>query len=169
MSWSLRLRDESWHEQATDGLLHPTVGARFKEGIWLDRLLEGLTDSEYGALTQAAPIRVGDAEVTKSKNLNFKNVVHAPVRTGPGTPTTEENLQVGLRTALVSADEEGLGSLTIPRWEPPDGLSEEDREDVVKTLIQDLAHYPANNLSEIIVASTDYQWLEWIRQHFPDE
>ncbi len=168
MGWSISLDRGDPLESESEGLIHPTVGARFEEGSWVTGVLEGMGQEARMKLADEAPVRVGSTAITGAGELPFETIVHAPVQSGPGTPTTLENLRVGVRTALVMVDEEGIGSATMPKFLPPSGADDLDPEEAAKTLIEDLAHYPATHLNRLRIVTPDERWIEWMRTHFPE-
>jgi O-acetyl-ADP-ribose deacetylase (regulator of RNase III) len=66
------------------------------------------------AAVARAPIAVGAALLSTAGSLPAKNVIHTPVTSAPGEPTTTEELRRAVRAALVAATVNRLKVIAFP-------------------------------------------------------
>lgn len=151
-----------------DGLIHP-VPCRDPGGApWLEDFLEAVGPAIRDQLNEQLPLRIGNVAVTDGGDLAYVRIVHLPVQTAPGVPTTEKNLQVALRSALVAIDETDVDDVVIPSLIPPDQSGSLERDAVAETLIGDLLQYPPAHFVSVTLAGTDPDWTEAIRRVLAD-
>lgn len=147
-----------------DALIRPIPGDRLSESESLEDFYRTAGQEVLSTVTKKLPLRPGNVSVTSGGTLNYDRIVHIPVQSAPGVPTTEENLQVGLRSGLVAADEEGTRTVVLADVIPADQREEMDYDSVAETLIEDLLQYPPAHFVELNVVSRDQNWLEALRR-----
>lgn len=147
-------------------LILPTVADRLQDSTFNRSIYEELSESVIDNYREDLPLKIGNVSVTDGGNLPIDRIVHTPVQTAPGVPTTQENLQIGLRSGLVTADEDGVTSVLLAPIIPDDQRDTLNLADVAEMLRQDLVQYPPAHFKELILYSKDEDWLEAIRTAF---
>lgn len=151
-------------EGRSDALILPIPGDRLSESERLEAFYDAAGEDLLADVLEELPLRPGNVSVTSGGKLNYDRIVHIPVQSAPGVPTTEENLQVGLRSGLVAADEENTRSLTLADIIPADQREEMDYGSVAETLIHDLIQYPPAHFSRLTIVSRDEEWIRQVSE-----
>lgn len=157
---NLKISEKPVHEISADTLILPTVADRLEDSDFHTDLYDRAGEKIVRSYKKKVPLRIGNVAVTGGGKTDVETIVHFPVQTAPDVPSTEENLQIGLRSALVTADEEGVDRLILPRMVPDDQFEEMDLESVAGTLIEDLIKYPPRHFSEIFLVAQNSSWKE---------
>lgn len=161
-----------WYEEKSvvdlegDCLILPTVADRLDDSNFHEDIYEAAGESVQRSLREDLPLRIGNVSVTGGGELNVNRIVHVPVQTAPDVPTTVENLQVGLRSGLVTADEEGTRTVLMARPVPDDQFDEFNVDEFVGTLHEDLHQYPPAHFREIILCGTKPGWIDSVGEVF---
>ncbi|MFB6357035.1 MAG: macro domain-containing protein [bacterium] len=161
---TLKVRHTDPLEYSTDGYLHPTTGDNLSEeakdeAIWT-KAGEDVLDQFRGE----QPLRIGNVAVTPAGNLPVSHVVHFPVQTAPDVPTTQENIQVGLRSGLVALDELECEETVLPCPVPESSREHIDLEELARTLTTDLKQYLPQHLQTIYCLDTDERWITSLKE-----
>ncbi len=143
-----------------DVLILPTVADRFDTSPFNTSIYEKAGRSVRETFRRNLPLRIGNVAVTEGGALPVDRIVHAPVQTAPDVPTTEENLQIGLRSGLVTADEEDVETILLSPIIPDGGEEALNVSSVAETIVRDLEQYPPVHFERLILFSTDQEWLE---------
>lgn len=159
-------RESPVQDQKADCLIVPTVADRIEESDFNEGIYEAAGETVRRSYRSDLPLRIGNVSVTGGGKLSVQRIVHVPVQTAPGVPTTPENLQVGLRSGLVTADEEGTRTVLLARPIPDDQLDEFAIDEFAETLYQDLTQYPPAHFEEIILAGQVPAWMEAVKETF---
>jgi hypothetical protein len=149
-----------------DILILPTVADRLDDSTFNRSIYRELSESSIGDFREDLPLKIGNVSVTAGEDLPVDRVVHVPVQTAPGVPTTRENLQIGLRSGLVTADEEGVTSVIVAPIIPDNQRENLNLDEVAGMLRQDLVQYPPAHFKALILYSTDQNWLQALRSAF---
>lgn len=163
-SSTLSLERTTAEDFVADTLILPIPGDRLSESEALSEFYGTAGESVLSAVREDLPLRPGNVAVTDGGNLDYERIVHIPVQSAPSVPTTEENLQVGLRSGLVAADEEGTRTVALADLIPADQTEEMDHESVAETILQDLLQYPPAHFSEVTIVSENRKWIEALRE-----
>jgi len=163
---NVRYEESSALNLEEDCLVLPTVADRLDESDFNNNIYEAAGESVRRSFRNDLPLRIGNVSVTGGGKLDVDRVVHVPVQTVPGAPTTAENLQVGLRSGLVTADEQGTNTVLIARPIPGDHIEEFGIDSFVETLHQDLTQYPPAHFERIILCGTNTLWKNCVKQKF---
>lgn len=145
-----------------DGLLQPIPCRDPRSAGWLDAYVEAAGSSVVGSLEEQLPLRIGSVAPTGGGDLAFGRIVHLPVQSAPGSPTTEKNLRVALRSGLVAVDQEDVDVVVMPRLTPPDQRRAMEVE-AVETLVGDLLQYPPAHFTGVRIVDVDADWLDRVR------
>lgn len=146
-----------------DGLLQPIPCRDPRSAGWLEGCFEAAGSSVVESLEEQLPLRIGSVAATSGGDLPFERIVHLPVQSAPGSPTTEKNLRVALRSGLVAVDRADVGVVVLPRLIPPDQRASMDVDAVLETLLEDLLQYPPAHFSGVRIVDADPDWLERVR------
>lgn len=147
-----------------EGLIHPTTGDGAPEGERLEQFYERAGDSVLESVQQAQPTRIGGTIETDGGNLPFRVIVHIPIRTGPGTPTTRESIQAAFRSGLVVIDREGVQTAVCPRVIPESREDpEETMEEYADMVLRDVLQYPPQHLRTLWMVDPDRNWIETLQ------
>jgi hypothetical protein len=165
-SGTVRYSESPVWDREGDCLLLPTVADRIEESDFNEEIYEAAGETVRKSYRRDLPLRIGNVSVTDGGTLSVSRIIHVPVQTAPGVPTTPENLQVGLRSGLVTADEDGTRTILLARPIPDDQIDEFDVEGFVETLHEDLTQYPPAHFEEIILAGEASVWMEAVKQTF---
>lgn len=163
---SLRITDLGPNQLSADALILPTVADRIESSSFHEQYYDRAGPEVLSSFEANLPLRIGNVAVTKGGSLNVETIVHVPVRTAPDVPTTQENLQVGLRSGLVTADEEEVKTVALAALLPEDLLGDFDLESVTGTLRKDLEQYPPRHFSRIKLLTGPAVWNEALRKSF---
>lgn len=131
---------------------------------WLDDYFEAAGETGVRALEERLPLRIGNVAVTEGGGLGFRRVVHLPVQSAPGAPTTKKNLRVALRSGLVAVDEADVDVVVIPRLVPPDQRDALEGTAVLKIFLEDLLQYPPVHFNRVTIVDTDADWVARVRE-----
>lgn len=164
---NLIVTDVGPEELSADTLILPTVADRIESSSFNRIFYERAGGEVLAELQTDLPLRIGNVAVTGGGSLSVGTIVHVPVRTAPDVPTTEENLQVGLRSGLVTADEEGVETVALAPILPEDLLDDFDLGTVTDTLREDLEQYPPRHFGEILLLTGSTAWAVALREAFP--
>ena len=110
----IRLHCKDPLQEQADVLIHPTCAVEAPEGERFQNFYKQTGENVLTQVQKDQPVRIGEAIITPGGNLSVNQIVHVPVRTGPGVPTTLENIQVAYRTAMVKADEDPHRTVIVP-------------------------------------------------------
>jgi O-acetyl-ADP-ribose deacetylase (regulator of RNase III) len=149
-----------------DVLILPTVADRIDQSSFNSDLYQKAGETVLEKFRKKLPLRIGNVAVTTGGELPVERIVHIPVQTAPGVPTTEENLQVGLRSGLVTADEEDVVSVLLAPVLPEDLQDEFDLNEVTNILREDLEKYPPRHFKKILLLSGYSAWGEALQETF---
>ncbi len=147
-----------------DGLIHPTTGEEAPRGERLPDFYARAGEEVLESVKAGQPVRIGETIETGGGELPFKTIVHTPVQTGPGAPTTEESLQAALRSGLVMIDKPSVRSVVLPRLIPEVMADEVDYEEAARVVIHDLLQYPPQHLRTAHLVDPDAGWSEALRR-----
>ncbi|MFB6226962.1 MAG: macro domain-containing protein [bacterium] len=164
----VEVKQESIGDFGADTLILPIPGDRLSENETLRTVLTEAGQDVLPALENDLPLRPGNVSVTPGGDLNYERIVHIPVQSAPGVPTTEENLQVGLRSGLVAADEEGTRTVALPQIIPEDQRDEVNYESTAETVIRDLLQYPPAHFSQLTLISQDPDWTDALKNQLTE-
>lgn len=145
-------------------LLQPIPCRNPGRAPWLDDYFEAAGETGVRALKERLPLRIGNVAVTEGEGLKFRRIVHLPVQSAPGAPTTKKNLRVALRSGLVAVDEADVDVVVLPRLVPPDQRDALEGSAVLKTLLEDLVQYPPVHFTGVRIVDSDRDWLERVRE-----
>lgn len=147
-----------------DALLQPIPCRNPRTAFWLENFFEAAGERVKEVLEEQLPLRIGNVAVTQGGGLGFRRIVHLPVQSAPGAPTTTKNLRVALRSGLVAADEEDVDAVVMPRLLPPDQRGNLDGSTVLETILEDLLQYPPVHFSRVTVVDPDGEWIARVRE-----
>lgn len=161
---NIRIEATTIHDLEGDALILPSVADRLQESEFHRDIYDSAGNNVVNSFTTDLPLKIGNVSVTEGGNLPVNTIVHVPVQTAPGVPTTEENLQIGLRSGLVTADEEGTTTVLLAKIVPPD--QDLDLTSVSETFHQDLIQYPPAHFDTIKLFANDPDWTQALKQEF---
>jgi hypothetical protein len=150
--------------ESGDVLIHPTTGTDAPDGERLSDFFERAGESVLDQFREDQPIRIGESSVTDGGKLSYETIVHVPIQTAPGVPTTADNIQPATRTALVKADRESVQSVAMPAPLPPED-EPLDVDAIARTLIEDLRQYPPAHMKQFRLIDPDESWIDRLRSH----
>lgn len=110
-----------------------------------------------------APIKTGEAVITKGYNLKAKYIIHTagPIYSGP---SSAKYLKASYLNSLKLADEKGLKSIAFPSIST--GIYGYPKEEAAKIALDVVLNYKPKNLKEVILICFDKETLDIYRRNY---